>query len=118
MTMADPGRCMARRTWWSRLLIATVLGGVSSVGSEDLTLTPGTPETGRLVTSESQTYLLALDAGDFVRIEVAQDGIDVGLALRAPGGSTLAEIGYRSGDFRSLSLIVRETGRHELVVTA
>jgi CHAT domain-containing protein/tetratricopeptide (TPR) repeat protein len=94
-------------------------GGMSSVDAEDrLPLTSGTPAAGRLITGESHTYVLTLEAGDFARVEVEQNGIDIGVVLRAPQGSTLAEIGYRSGDPRSISLIARETGHHEVVITA
>jgi CHAT domain-containing protein len=76
------------------------------------------PRIASLSTGERHRYRLELQAGDYVRIEVDQEGIDVGLSIRDPTASTLAEISHRSGAQRILSVIASTAGPHELEIRA
>ena len=69
------------------------------------------------VATAAETVLaLELAAGDFARIRVAQDGVDLTLALYGPGGDVLAERDSPTGKtgLEELSVVTSSGGRHRL----
>jgi CHAT domain-containing protein/Flp pilus assembly protein TadD len=53
-------------------------------------LVPGAPRTLEIKTDEVHSYPVDLDAGDFLRVAVDQEGIDVAVELRGPDGRRIA----------------------------
>jgi CHAT domain-containing protein/tetratricopeptide (TPR) repeat protein len=73
-----------------------------------------------LAAPENHSYNLTLNANQFLRVVVAQAGIDVVVKLSAPNGDTLVEVNNPDGkgvDER-LSFIANKTGAYVLEVTA
>src|SRR5262245_4690192 len=54
-------------------------------------LDPGRSIERELSNGQSHSYRIALDAGQYLRVYVEQQGIDVTVALLAPGGKVVAE---------------------------
>lgn len=65
-------------------------------------------------------YLLRVPAGQFLRLKVMQQGVDVALKLAGPGGKTVAEADSPVGLYglESLSLLAPEDGDYLLTVKA
>jgi CHAT domain-containing protein/predicted negative regulator of RcsB-dependent stress response len=81
-------------------------------------LTIGVPVERELGSAEKHTFSLALNANQFLRVVVAQTGIDVVVKLSAPNGDTLVEANNPDGlgvDER-LSFIANKTGAYVLEV--
>ncbi len=62
-------------------------------------LTPGHPIEREISSGQSHSYRIALDAGRYLRVQVEQRGIDVTVALFAPGGKMIAESRSDNGNF-------------------
>ena len=81
-------------------------------------LEPGRAVEREIAGGESHTYQLVLQAGQFVRVVVEQNGIDVAVALIAPDGKQLAEANLSSGAFgqEPLSHEAAVSGDYRIVV--
>lgn len=65
---------------------------------------------------KNHCYRLELEAGDAVRAIVWQQGVDVELALRDPGGSEILKVDSPNADrgFEALYAVAEQPGEHEL----
>lgn len=92
----------------------------SGRGTQPPVLAVGERVRGELERGEEHTYRLALPAGEYVRIEVAQEGTDLLAEARSPGGELIALadrlIGLSAPEV--LELVSREEGIHLLTVKA
>jgi CHAT domain-containing protein/Tfp pilus assembly protein PilF len=83
-------------------------------------LTINVPVEREIAATEKHTYSIAMNANQFLRVVVAQPGIDVVVKLSAPNGETIAEVNNPDGrgvDER-LSFIANKTGAYQLEVRA
>jgi CHAT domain-containing protein len=110
--------------WSKRALLAFTLvllgltqlsssGGHRPAASQGRT---GTPHVGELSFPDRHRFRLDLAAGEYLKIRVEHEGIDVGVALITPEGSTLASIDYRQGSQVMLSAITASSGTHVIEV--
>jgi CHAT domain-containing protein/Tfp pilus assembly protein PilF len=82
-------------------------------------LAPASPAEGPIRQGESRSFVLPLESGQYVRVAVEQQGIEVELALLGPEGQTLARGGpiSRRG-WQVLSLVSRTAGTYLLRLSA
>lgn len=73
-----------------------------------------------LAGGETQLFRVALDAGQYVRVVVEQQGIDVAVALVAPGGERLVEVDSPNGNRgpEPVSAVVGRAGEYVVEVRA
>src|SRR5687768_17159338 len=73
-----------------------------------------------LSSGEVQRFRLTLASGDYARLEVAQQGLDVVAAVRAPSGSPVVEVDSPTGRFstETVSLIAEEQGDYLIEIRA
>lgn len=89
--------------------------------SEGMTrLTPGRPVGRVLSGGGAHDYTLRLNAGQFLRVEVLQDGVDVELTLSGPDGTELFKADSPNGTDgpEFVTAIAAATGEHRLKVSA
>ncbi|MEA2560164.1 MAG: hypothetical protein QOH06_1668 [Acidobacteriota bacterium] len=77
------------------------------------------PFTRDLSSGEVHLYHLALDEGDYARLEVIQQGLDVATLVRGPSGSKVIRVDTPSGRFstENVSFIAAEKGEYEVEVS-
>jgi len=80
------------------------------------TLAPEKAAERELSTGTIHRYLLELQAGDYVRVAIDQQSIDVGARLLAPDGTLVIDVSYRQVGRRFLSAVAATTGNYELDV--
>lgn len=87
-------------------------------GGEATRLEQGQPVERELAGGKAQTYLIKLEAGQFLRAVVEQRGIDVAVRLYAPGGQQLLEVDSPNGTEgpEPVSLIASVAGDYKLEV--
>lgn len=92
----------------------------AQVAPEPKTLVPTQPVAREIAGGESHTYQITLQAGQFLRVVVAQRGIDIKLALSGPDGKPLVESDLTSiiGAREPLSYEATATGAYRLVIRA
>jgi CHAT domain-containing protein/tetratricopeptide (TPR) repeat protein len=74
-------------------------GKEMSVETEPVRLEPGHPITRDLAGGGTQSYLVGLKAGQYVRLAADQRGIDVILRLLTPAGSPIVEVDSPNGAY-------------------
>lgn len=76
------------------------------------------PYTRTLSSDEIHRYSLTLEAGDYARLEVVQQGLDVKTVVRGPSGSEVVTVDGRGGRFSTEtgSLVAEEKGDYEIEV--
>ena len=94
----------------SRSCRAALIGAVMAVtalvhGQGATMLTPTVPIERELSAGEVQTYSLALARGDFVRLTIEQQGIDVAAALLRPDGTPLVAVNAMDDEFRHETIV-------------
>jgi CHAT domain-containing protein/tetratricopeptide (TPR) repeat protein len=83
------------------------------------TLAPGQPVEREIDRGQTHAYRISLAAGQFMRVVVEQRGMDVKVALAAPGGEQLTEFDFtRIGGMESLSAEAAASGDYRLTVRA
>lgn len=72
-----------------------------------------------LSSGEVHLYHLSLDEGDYARLEVIQQGLDVATVVRGPSGSRVIRVDTTSGRFstENVSFIAEEKGQYEVEVS-
>jgi CHAT domain-containing protein/Tfp pilus assembly protein PilF len=96
-----------------------VLAGAGSVrAADEAVLQVGVPVTRVLHKEEVLLYRLPLKAGDYARIEIAQQGVDVAVVLKDPTGVVLQEVDTPVGRYLSevVSFVAGAEGDHRLEV--
>jgi CHAT domain-containing protein len=79
-------------------------------------LLAATPKAREISLPARHWYALDLSAGDYVRVTVDHQGIDVGVSLYSPDGIALVEVRYRQGSQVVLSTIAHDSGQHLLEI--
>lgn len=72
-----------------------------------------------LSSGEVHLYHLTLDEGDYARLEVIQQGLDVATLVRGPSGSEVIQVDTPSGRFstENVAFIAEEEGEYEVEVS-
>ncbi len=116
--MNDPQRTTQRSRWhWSPALFFTAVL-ISTAFSQSI-LTIGVPLEREIAATEKHTYSVAMNANQFLRVVVAQPGIDVAVKLSSSNGEIIAQVDNPDGkgvDER-LSFVANKTGTYLLEVT-
>ena len=82
------------------LLFLALAGPGSARASEEPTLLQvGVPITHELQEGESRSYRVTAGAGDYIRIEIEQQGVDVTTTVRAPSGDVLGTFDSSFGSY-------------------
>ena len=105
------------------ILFFVILGLCLSVSAQGTqtpqTLAPGQPVEREIDRGQTHAYRISLAAGQFMRVVVEQRGMDVKVALAAPGGEQLTEFDFtRIGGMESLSAEAAASGDYRLTVRA
>ena len=90
---------------WARHPAGTTGLAVALRGQDTIPLERGVAIEGDLSTGESHTYRLSLTTGDFIRVTVEQQGIDVAASLVRPDGRDLVAVDASSNDFRPETIV-------------
>jgi CHAT domain-containing protein/Tfp pilus assembly protein PilF len=103
------------------MLIAGSLASQASAASPQTdvpTLILGETFKGKMAGGETQLFRITLGAGQYLRVVVEQQGIDVAVALIAPGQKRLLEVDSPNGNYgpEPVSAIAEETGEHRIEV--
>ena len=69
-----------------------------------------------LSTGTTHRYRLPIQAGDYVRVAIDQQAIDVGARLLAPDGTPVIDVSYRQAGRRFLSAIAATSGNYQLEI--
>src|SRR5262245_15557323 len=72
-------------------------GGKADDEKESRLLEPGKPVKRELAGADSHTYQIRLSAGQFMKVIIEQQGIDVVAQLSGPGGEQIAEFNREGG---------------------
>ncbi|MFL6289505.1 MAG: tetratricopeptide repeat protein, partial [Thermoanaerobaculia bacterium] len=107
------------RGWSLPWLVLGLAGAGIGPGAEPpLRIQADAPYTRTLSSGETHLYNLALDAGDYARLEVVQQGLDVETVVRGPSGAEIVEVDSPTGRFstESVSLVAEETGDYQIEV--
>ncbi|HEX9733047.1 MAG TPA: CHAT domain-containing tetratricopeptide repeat protein [Thermoanaerobaculia bacterium] len=78
----------------------------------------GVGEEGRLAGGDTRDYELELEAGELVRLEVEQRGVDVAVELRDPQDNLIIRVDSPTGrrDTEKLLAVAETAGTHRLVI--
>jgi CHAT domain-containing protein len=97
------------------LLVLALAGPGSAWAAEEAALLQlGVPVVRELHAGEVHSYRLPLEAGDYVRIEVVQEGVDVKVALRDPSGGKIGELDSSIGNYSTdvVSFVAEVSGEY------
>jgi len=96
----------------------TPRAGVARPQAEAKTLAAGETLKERLSGGETRLFRIELSAGQFLRVVVEQEGIDVEVALVGPGRKRLLEMDSPNGTYgpEPLSMVAEESGEYTVEV--
>lgn len=104
------------------LLALALQLGCSPSPSPSPTLRPGKTQERTIAEKESHSYTVQLAAGDFLRVAVDQEGVDVEVKLSGPDGRQVALVDGPgpAGDYgtEDLAAIVAASGPYQIMVRA
>lgn len=103
--------------WGLPWLLLGLAGGASPV-AEPVRIQADALHSSTLSSGQIHVYKLPLEAGDYARLEVIQQGLDVETLVRGPSGQEVAEVDTTTGRFstENVSLIAKEKGEYEIEV--
>jgi CHAT domain-containing protein/Tfp pilus assembly protein PilF len=102
---------MERKGLFCLLFLALAGPGVVRAAEEPALLQVGVPVTRELHDGEVHLYRLPMQAGDYARVEIVQQGIDVAVVVRSPAGAVLEEVDSPTGRyFTEIASFVAGTG--------
>jgi CHAT domain-containing protein/Tfp pilus assembly protein PilF len=111
-----------RRTTLRALACLLVVSGpgVRAAQADAPALALNVPLQREMKGGETHRFLLALVAGQYVRVVVEQQGIDVAIALVAPNGEHLMEVDSPNGNrgLEPISAVVAQAGEYAVEVRA
>ncbi len=83
-------------------------------------LVPEQPIEGELAPGETASFVLSTNAGQYLRLRLDQQGIDLSLRLYSPGGALLHKVDGPGGKWieELLSLVTEQAGSYRLEVSA
>jgi CHAT domain-containing protein len=119
--MFSPRQIISRRVIYLLIILAGSLASQASPASPQAdapTLILGETIKGRMSGGETQLFRIALHAGQYLRVVVEQQGIDVAVALVGPGQKRLLEIDSPNGNYgpEPVSAVAEETGEYRIEV--
>lgn len=96
----------------------TLRAHAASPQVEARTLTLGEVFKGTMKGGETQLFRIAVNAGQFLRVVVEQEGIDVAVLLVGPGPKRLLEMDSPNGNYgpEPISAVAEESGEYEIEV--
>lgn len=109
------------RGWGLPWLLLGLASNVFGPGADPpIRIQADAPLTRTLNPGEVHRYSLPLDSGDYARLEVVQQGLDVAVVVREPWGSGPVEVDTPTGRFstETLSLVAEQKGDYEVEVRA
>ncbi|HYJ90920.1 MAG TPA: hypothetical protein VEV84_06415, partial [Pyrinomonadaceae bacterium] len=98
------------------LTICIMAAAQLAYAQEPLRLEPGQSVAREIVGGQTHTYRISLTAGQFMRVVLEQQGIDVALALAAPDAKQLMEFNFTRSGMESLSAEAAASGDYRLTV--
>jgi CHAT domain-containing protein/Tfp pilus assembly protein PilF len=107
------------RGWGLPWLVLGLAGAATSPGTEPpLRLQAEVPVVRTLASGEVHLYQLTLEQGDYLRLEVVQQGLDVETVVRGPSGSEIVKVDSPTGRFstENVSLVAEQPGEYEVEV--
>jgi len=98
--------------------LASQASAAASLQADVPTLVSGETIKGRIAGGETQLFRIEVSAGQYLRVVVEQQGIDVAVALIAPGQKRLLEVDSPNGNYgpEPVSAIAEEAGEHRIEV--
>jgi tetratricopeptide (TPR) repeat protein len=119
--MLSPIQTISRRITCLLIIIAGSLAAQAiTAGSQAAVprLILGETIKGRMAGGETQLFRIALGAGQYLRVVVEQQGIDVAVALVGPGQKRLLEIDSPNGNYgpEPVSAVAEESGEYIIEV--
>src|SRR5262245_24961542 len=86
---------------------------------EPRTLILGQPVEDRMDSGQSHEYRVAVAAGEFIRIEIEQRGVDIAVKLIGPRANQLLEVDSPGGPYgpECVSWIAEEAGDYRVIVS-
>ncbi len=110
---------MIKRICQLVLLLCFAATASAQVKDEVRPLAPGQPVEREIAGGQAHDYLIALQAGQFVRVVLEQKAIDVALLLTYPDGKKVHEVNLTAvGGLESLSVEAAASGDYRLTVRA
>ena len=109
------------RGWGLPWLVLGLAGAGTGPGAEPpVRIEADASYTRTLSSGEIHLYHLALESGDYARLEIVQQGLDVATVVRGPSGSEIVKVDSPTGRFstENVSLIAEAKGEYELEVRA
>lgn len=102
------------------LVVAGSGPGVSAMQTDSPALALGVPLQREIKGGETHQFRLTLNAGQYARVIVEQQGIDVATALVAPNGERLMEVDSPNGNRgpEPISAVIVQTGEYSIEVRA
>ncbi|HWN45211.1 MAG TPA: CHAT domain-containing protein [Thermoanaerobaculia bacterium] len=93
--------------------------GIGPVADPPIRIAAKAPFTRDLSSGEVHLYHLTLDEGDYARLEVFQQGLDVATLVRGPSGSEVVQVDTLTGRFstENVSFIAAEKGEYAVEVS-
>jgi len=98
------------------LFLILALSCQTSAASE-VKLVPGKPEHGSITAGQTQSYLLSLNAGDYVQLRVEPRSAGIRLDVNAPSGGKVRGFYVGPGD-SNLDFAVATAGQHHVEIAA
>ncbi|HEX5720665.1 MAG TPA: CHAT domain-containing protein [Thermoanaerobaculia bacterium] len=101
------------------LFLGLAGSGIGPVADPPIRIAANAPFTRDLSSGEVHLYHLTLDEGDYARLEVIQQGLDVATLVRGPSGSEVIEVDTLTGRFstENVSFIAEEKGEYAVEVS-
>lgn len=109
------------RGWGLPWLVLGLAGAGTGPGAEPpVRIQAEAPVVRTLVSGEVHLYHLALESGDYARLEIVQQGLDVTTVVRGPSGSEVVKVDSPVSRFatETLSLVAEEKGDYQVEVRA
>ncbi|MBO0799221.1 MAG: tetratricopeptide repeat protein, partial [Blastocatellia bacterium] len=102
----------------SSICLSQVQTGPGQEEQQPRQLEQGKSEERELAGTQSHSYLIALDAGQYMKVNVEQRGIDVALQLLGPDGKQIVRINSEIGEKgeETVEYVAKEPGIHKLNV--
>ncbi len=101
------------------LFLGLAGSGIGPGADPPVRIEAAAPYTRDLSSGEVHLYYLTLDEGDYARLEVIQQGLDVATVVHGPSGSKVIRVDTSSGRFstENVSFIAAEKGQYEVEVS-
>jgi CHAT domain-containing protein len=111
---------MERKGLTCLLVLALAGPGIAWAAEEAAVLQLGAPVDREVHAGEIHSYRLAAEAGDYVRIEIVQEGVDVFTTVRTPSGASPGPFDSSIGSYSTdvISLVADASGDYRFDVAS